>query len=262
MSAAHERRAPANADADADAASRARARAAIEVVGFDADDTLWHSEGYYQAAHAEFESMLRRYVDVADARVQDRLLAVQRENLRLFGYGAKGMTLSMIETAIAVTDGRIDAADVHRLVTIGKNVLEHPVELLPGVREAVASVAERHRIVLITKGDLIHQERKVERSGLADLFHRIEIVSDKTERAYARLLEQFDVPAGAFAMIGNSYKSDIAPVVALGGWGVHVPYPLLWALEHVEVDAQHPRVAVANSAAEIPAALARLAASG
>lgn len=231
---------------------------AIEMVGFDADDTLWHSEGYYQAAHAEFEAILRRYVDVADARVHDRLLAVQRENLRLFGYGAKGMTLSMIETAIALTNARIDAADVHRLVTIGKNVLEHPVELLPGVREAVEAVAQRHRIVLITKGDLIHQERKVERSSLADLFHRIEIVSDKTEAAYSRLLEQFEVPASAFAMVGNSYKSDIAPVVALGGRGVHVPYPLLWAMEHVEVDATHPRVVVASSAAEIPVALEQL----
>lgn len=228
------------------------------MVGFDADDTLWHSEGYYQGAHAQFEEILSRYVDVADARVHERLLAVQRENIRLFGYGAKGMTLSMIETAIALTDARIDAADVHRLVTIGKQVLEHPVELLPGVRDAVATVASRHRIVLITKGDLIHQERKVERSGLADLFHRIEIVSDKTEAAYARLLEQFDVPAGAFTMVGNSWKSDIAPVVALGGWGVHVPYPLLWALEHVEIDASHPRVATADGAAGIPAALESL----
>jgi putative hydrolase of the HAD superfamily len=234
-------------------------RSTIEMVGFDADDTLWHSEGYYQAAHAEFERILQRYVDVADARVHERLLAVQRENIRLFGYGAKGMTLSMIETAIALTDARIDAADVHRLVTIGKEVLEHPVELLPGVRDAVAAVASRHRIVLITKGDLIHQERKVERSGLADLFHRIEIVSDKTEAAYSRLLEQFEVTPGQFAMVGNSWKSDIAPVLALGGWGVHVPYPLLWALEHVEIDASHPRVAVASDAAGVPAALEGLA---
>jgi putative hydrolase of the HAD superfamily len=228
------------------------------MVGFDADDTLWHSEGYYQAAHAEFERILGRYVDVEDARVHERLLAVQRENIRLFGYGAKGMTLSMIESAIALTEARIDATDVHRLVTIGKEVLEHPVELLPGVREAVAAVASRHRIVLITKGDLIHQERKVERSGLADLFHRVEIVSDKTEAAYARLLEQFDVAATRFAMVGNSWKSDVAPVLALGGRAVHVPYPLLWALEHVEIDASHPRVASVPDASGIPAALEAL----
>ncbi|MCZ8132784.1 MAG: HAD family hydrolase [Steroidobacteraceae bacterium] len=231
----------------------------IELVGFDADDTLWHSERYYEAAHAEFEAIVGRYVDVADVRVHDRLLAVERENVKLFGYGVKGMTLSMVEAAIALTDARIAAEDVHRIVMLGKGVLEHPVELLPGVREAVEAVSANHRVVLITKGDLHHQERKVERSGLADLFHRIEIVSEKDERRYAALLEQFEVPAGAFAMVGNSYKSDVAPVLALGGWGVYVPYPLLWALERVEIDASHPRFAQVASLAQLPAALAGLA---
>lgn len=234
--------------------------ASIEVVGFDADDTLWHSERYYQDAHAEFERIVGGYVDVTDVRVHDRLLAVERENVRLFGYGVKGMTLSMIEAAIALTDSRISAADVHRLVDLGKAVLGHPVELLPGVREAVAAVAARHRVVLITKGDLVHQQRKVVQSGLADLFHRIEIVSEKDPAGYASLLEQFGVAAAAFAMVGNSYKSDIAPVLALGGWGVHVPYPLLWALERVEIDAGHPRLAVVDGAAAIPDAIASLGA--
>jgi putative hydrolase of the HAD superfamily len=234
---------------------------AIDVVGFDADDTLWHSERYYQDAHAEFERIVGGYVDVTDVRVHDRLLAVERENVRLFGYGVKGMTLSMIETAIALTDARISATDVHRLVQLGKGVLGHPVELLPGVREAVEAVAARHRVVLITKGDLVHQERKVASSGLADLFHRIEIVGEKDAAAYAALLRQFGVPAAAFAMVGNSYKSDIAPVLALGGWGVHVPYPLLWALERVEIDAAHPRLAVVDGAAAIPGAIARFASS-
>lgn len=188
----------------------------------------------------------------------DRLLAVECDNVRLFGYGVKGMTLSMIEAAIALTDARISAADVHRLVQLGKDVLGHPVELLPGVREAVEAVAARHRIVLITKGDLVHQERKVAQSGLADLFHRVEIVSEKDAASYASLLEQFGVAAASFAMVGNSYKSDVAPVLALGGWGIHVPYPLLWALEHVEVDAGHPRLAVADNALGVPAALERL----
>ena len=232
---------------------------AIEIVGFDADDTLWHSERYYQDAHAEFERIVGGYVDVSDVRVHERLLAVERENVRLFGYGVKGMALSMIEAAIALTDARISAADVHRLVQLGKSVLSHPVELLQGVRAAVEAVATRHRIVLITKGDLVHQERKVAQSGLADLFHRIEIVSEKDVGSYAALLEQFDVPRAAFAMVGNSYKSDIAPVLALGGWGVHVPYPLLWALERAEADAAHPRLAVVEDAAGIPAAIERLA---
>jgi putative hydrolase of the HAD superfamily len=231
----------------------------IELVGFDADDTLWHSERYYQDAHASFEAIVGGYVDVSDVRVHERLLAVERENVRLFGYGVKGMTLSMIEAAIALTDARISADDVHRLVQLGKGVLGHPVELLPGVREAVEAVASRHRVVLITKGDLVHQQRKVAQSGLADLFHRIEIVSEKDAASYASLLEQFNVPASAFAMVGNSYKSDVAPVLALGGWGVHVPYPLLWALEHAEVDAGHPRFVAVDDAAGIPGALERLA---
>lgn len=228
---------------------------ALQMVGFDADDTLWHSETYYQDAQAQFESLLARYIDVGDARIRERLLATERANLQLFGYGAKGMTLSMVETAIALTEARIGGADIHRITEIGKGVLQHPVELLPGVREAVAAVAARHRVVLVTKGDLFHQERKVAESGLADLFHRIEIVSEKDERTYARLLAEFGVAAAGFAMVGNSFKSDIAPVLALGGFGVHMPYPVLFGLEHVEIDASHPRLATVEAPAQIPAAI-------
>lgn len=234
-------------------------RRAIEVVGFDADDTLWHSEIYYRAAQAELEEVLARHLDVHDARVRERLLETERVNVRLFGYGAKGMTLSMIEAAIAMTGGRITGADVHRIVEIGKTVLQHPVELLPGVREAVEAVAARHRVVLITKGDLFHQERKVAESGLAHVFHRIEIVSEKDERSYARLLGEFGVPAQAFAMVGNSVKSDILPVLALGGYGVHVPYHVLWDLEAMDYEPGHPRMAVVEVARQIPEALERLA---
>ena len=230
----------------------------LEVVGFDADDTLWHSEIYYQQAQADLETIVGRYVDVQDAAVRARLLATERVNVGLFGYGAKGMTLSMIEAAVALTEGRIGGADIHRIVEIGKGVLQHPVELLPGVREAVEAVAARHRVVLITKGDLFHQERKVAESGLADLFQRIEVVSEKDERSYARLLAEFGVPAQAFAMVGNSVKSDVLPVLALGGFGVHVPYPVLWGLEVIEYDGSHPRMASVACAAEVPAALGRL----
>jgi putative hydrolase of the HAD superfamily len=231
------------------------------MVGFDADDTLWHSETYFQNAQAQFESLLARYIEIEDARVRDRLLATERANIQLFGYGAKGMTLSMIEAAIALTDARISGADIHRITEIGKGVLQHPVELLPGIRDAVEAVAARHRVVLITKGDLFHQERKVAESGLADLFHRIEIVSEKDEQTYARLLAEFEVAAEAFVMIGNSFKSDIAPVLALGGFGVHMPYHVLFGLEHTEIDASHPRVATVEGPAEIPGAIERLAAS-
>jgi putative hydrolase of the HAD superfamily len=231
----------------------------IELVGFDGDDTLWHSEGYYQAANAEFERVLGRYLDLADARVHERLLATERENLHLFGYGAKGMTLSMLETAISLTEERISAADLHRLLQLGKEILRHPVELLDGIREAVAEVAREARVVLITKGDLFHQEAKVAASGLGELFHRIEIVSEKDEDAYRRVLEEFSVDALRFMMVGNSLRSDIEPVLALGGWGLHMPYHVTWAHETSHgVDPGHPRLLRVDTPAQIPGALRAL----
>ena len=229
----------------------------LQLVGFDGDDTLWHSEGFYQHATAEFERIVGQWVDLGQAPWRSRFLAVQRQNLALFGYGAKAMTLSMIETAIDLTDGQIPARDIHAIVELGKRVLEHPVELLPGIRAAVEAVAERHRIVLITKGDLFHQERKVAQSGLDALFERIEIVSEKDSASYARVLRECGVPAAAFAMVGNSLRSDIEPVIALGGWGVHMPYHVTWEheLEH-GVDAAHPRVRTVEHARQIPDAIA------
>jgi putative hydrolase of the HAD superfamily len=228
----------------------------IALVGFDGDDTLWHSEGYYQHAGTEFERIVGEWVDVATAPVRRRLQAIERRNLALFGYGAKGMALSMVEAVIELTDGAIDAAAIHRIIALGKAVLDHPVELLPGIRAAVEAVAARHRIVLVTKGDLFHQERKVASSGLGDLFHRIEIVSEKDPRSYARVLGEFGIAADAFAMIGNSLRSDIEPVIALGGWGIHMPYHVTWEheLEH-GVESGHPRVLTIAGADEIPAAL-------
>jgi len=231
----------------------------IGLVGFDGDDTLWHSEGYYQAVHAEFVRVLDRYVNLADARLHERLLATERENLHLFGYGAKGMTLSMLETAITLTGERISAADLHHLLRLGKDILRHPVELLDGIREAVAEVARECPIVLITKGDLFHQEAKVAASGLGDLFHRIEIVSEKDEDAYRRVLAEFSVEPSQFLMVGNSLRSDIEPVLALGGWGLHMPYHVTWAHETSHgVDPGHPCLLRVDSPSEIPAALRAL----
>lgn len=234
----------------------------IAMIGFDADDTLWHSEGYYQAASAAFIDIVGRYVDLADRRVHEDMLTTERRNLALFGYGAKGMTLSMVETAIAVTDARISAADIHRLVELGKGVLQHPVELLPGIRAAVEAVARDFPLVLITKGDLFHQEKKVEQSGLSELFRRIEIVSEKDERTYRRLLEEFAIAPAQFLMVGNSLRSDIEPVVRLGGWGVHLPYHVTWGheLDH-GLAPGHVQVATVDSPAGIPTAIAALAAA-
>ncbi len=203
----------------------------LQLIGFDGDDTLWHSEGYYRAASEAFAAIMGRYVDLGDQHVHDSMLATEQRNLKLFGYGAKGMALSMVETAIAISDGRITATDIHRLVELGKTVLQHPVELLPGMREAVEAVAQRYEVVLITKGDLFHQEKKVAESGLADLFRRIEIVSEKNAATYRRVLGEFALQPAQFAMVGNSLRSDIEPVVRLGGWGVHLPYYVTWAHE-------------------------------
>ena len=201
----------------------------IGLVGFDADDTLWRSQDYFDAAQADFERIVATYVDLDD--VAHRLYAVEKRNLALFGYGVKGMVLSMVEAAVEITEERISAGDLHRIVGLGKDLLRHPVEVLDGVREAVEAIAADYPVVLITKGDLFHQEAKVRESGMAHLFRRIEIVSEKDAATYARLFEEFGIQANRFLMVGNSLRSDIAPVLELGGWGVHVPYHTTWAHE-------------------------------
>jgi putative hydrolase of the HAD superfamily len=231
----------------------------IALVGFDADDTLWKSEDYYRDAQAQFERMVGTYVDLAD--VGDRLYAVEKRNLALFGYGVKGMVLSMVEAAVEITDARVSAADLHRIVELGKSLLRHPVELLPGVRDAVEQIARDIPVVLITKGDLFHQEAKVRESGLSDLFRRIEIVSEKDASTYARLFAEFGVDAARFLMVGNSLRSDIAPVLELGGWGVHVPYHVTWAHEaEGEVREGGERMRSIASLDQLPAAMQELSA--
>lgn len=214
----------------------------IAMVGFDADDTLWRSQDYFDDAQAQYERILTAYVDLDD--VGKRLYEVEARNIAFFGYGAKGMALSMVEAAVEITGAQISAGDIGRIVELAKALLRHPVELLDGVREAVSTIAADYPVVLITKGDLFHQEAKVRDSGLADLFRRIEIVSEKDPATYARLLEEFGVPARRFLMVGNSLRSDVAPVLALGGWGVHVPYHRTWQHEvqsEVEVGSERMR---------------------
>jgi putative hydrolase of the HAD superfamily len=175
---------------------------AIRLVGFDADDTLWRSEDYYRDAQREFEAIIARYADLED--VHARLYAVEKRNLALFGYGAKGMTLSMLEAAIEITDARVSAVDLQRIVAIGKSLLQHPVALLPGIRDTLDTLAASHALVLITKGDLHHQRAKVEASGLADYFARVEVFCEKDRPSYARLLAAMGVAPDAFVMVGNS----------------------------------------------------------
>ncbi|MEG3789682.1 HAD family hydrolase [Lysobacter sp. CCNWLW3] len=234
--------------------------AGIRLVGFDADDTLWRSQDYFDEAQLEFERIVGAYVDLHDAGVHQHLYEVEKRNIALFGYGVKGMVLSMIEAAVEITGQRIGAADLHRIVGLGKDLLRHPVELLPGIPEAVRAIAGEYDVVLITKGDLFHQEAKVRQCGLADLFRRIEIVSEKDAATYARLFDEFGLAAGQFVMIGNSLRSDIAPVLALGGWGIHMPYHVTWAHENeAEVAADAPRLRRVDGAQALPDAVRELA---
>jgi len=202
------------------------------VIGFDADDTLWHNETIFENVHERYRALLAHYHDAAT--VDRTLFATEMRNLDLYGYGVKGFTLSAIETAIELTAGKISAPEFQRLIGLGRGMLAQPVELLDGVAETLPLIAARHRLVLITKGDLRDQERKLAKSGLAPHFHHIEIVSEKNNATYAAILARLEIAPENFLMVGNSLKSDILPVLALGGAGVHLPYHLLWAHEHVE----------------------------
>jgi putative hydrolase of the HAD superfamily len=216
--------------------------AALELVGFDGDDTLWESESAFAITHDRFRALLADHAEPAE--LDRRLLDAERANLEIYGYGVKSFVLSMIETAIEITDGAIEVADIQAILDAGKALLAHPVQLLPGAAEAVAAAAERWRVVLVTKGDLFHQESKVARSGLGDHFAGVEVVAEKDAATYARVLRRFGVASDRFLMVGNAPASDIEPVLGLGGWAVHVPHELTWALERHDDEAafeRHPR---------------------
>lgn len=205
----------------------------IEVVAFDGDDTLWHSESHFVDAHQRFCEMLAPYVEdpgLIDAQV----VATERNNLALYGYGSKAFTLSLIETAITLTDGRITSREISDILELGKRLLDHPIELLDGVVEVVDEVAATgRRLIVVTKGDLFHQEAKVAGSGLADRFARVEIVSEKDVATYRRVMAAAGVLPERFFMVGNSVKSDVLPVIELGGHAAHLPYTYTWEFEHV-----------------------------
>ncbi len=233
-------------------------RGGVDLVGFDADDTLWRSQEHFDAVEARTAEICQRHVDVDAAELGRRLYAVESRNLATLGYGAKAFTLSLVEHAVAVTDGAITAAEITELVALGKDLLERPVELLPDAAEVVARTAARHPTVLITKGDLVHQEAKLERSGLAERFTRVEIVSEKDTATYARILRELGVRPERFVMVGNSLRSDCAPVLALGGAAVHVPAASVWVHEDVEVPDRSERLLSVEGLAALPDALERL----
>ena len=197
----------------------------LTIVAFDADDTLWHNERFFQLTQAHFAALLADHAD--RDHLMERLLAAEKRNIRHYGYGIKGFVLSMIETAIEVTEDRVPARVIRELIEAGQEMLSHPIELLPHARETVETIAGTHRIVLITKGDLIDQERKLAQSGLGELFDAVEIVSEKTPDTYSEVFRRMgQSPAGAM-MVGNSMRSDVVAPIQAGCWGVHVPHGLV-----------------------------------
>ncbi|MBL9059398.1 MAG: HAD family hydrolase [Mangrovicoccus sp.] len=211
----------------------------ISLIGFDADDTLWHNEQFFRLTEERFAALLADHAD--PDHLMDRLLAAERRNLGHYGFGIKGFMLSMIETAIEVTEDCVPARVIREIIEAGQEMLAHPIELLPHARDAVQTAADSHRVILVTKGDLLDQERKLAQSGLGDLFAGVEIVSDKTPEVYARIFARHGDGADSAMMVGNSLKSDVRPAIDAGGWGVYVPHGLTWALEAAEPPTAHPR---------------------
>ncbi|MEM8730877.1 MAG: HAD family hydrolase [Pseudomonadota bacterium] len=222
----------------------------VTTIGFDADDTLWHNERFFRLTQDRFAELLANYAD--PAHLHERLLKAERRNLGHYGFGIKGFVLSMIETAIEVTEAKVPASVISELMAEGRDMLDHPIELLPHARTAVEAAADTHRIVLITKGDLLHQERKLAQSGLGELFDGVEIVSDKTPAVYHRVFERHGDGADRALMVGNSIRSDVIPPIEAGGWGVYVPHGLVWAVEHAPVPDTAPRFREIADLGELP----------
>lgn len=231
----------------------------LTTIGFDADDTLWQNETFFRLTQERFRQRLADHAD--PHHLAERLEAAERRNLAYYGFGVKGFTLSMIETAVDVTNGRVPGSVIADLIALGRELLEHPMELLPHARATVAALAGDFRLVLITKGDLLHQERKLAQSGLGDLFQGVEIVSDKTEATYTTAFARHGTGADQAMMVGNSVKSDVIPALQAGSWGVHVPHEHEWAYEAALAPTDHRRFHAIANLGELPALVGRLLAA-
>ena len=212
---------------------------AIDIVAFDADDTLWHNERFFQLTQTRFAELLSEYTD--PDHLSERLLNAERRNLGRYGYGIKGFVLSMIETALEVTEDTVPGPVVRELIEAGHEMLAHPIELLPHAEATLAALSGRYTLALITKGDLLDQERKVAQSGLGAVFDVVEIVAEKTPETYARIFRRVGAEPSRSVMVGNSLKSDVIPALEIGGAGVHVPHALTWALEQEDAPVNHPK---------------------
>jgi putative hydrolase of the HAD superfamily len=221
----------------------------ITTVGLDADDTLWHNETIFRLTQARFLDLLGEH---DNALIETRLAEIEGRNLRLYGYGIKGFTLSMIETAMELCEGDPPPGVVREILAAGREMIAHPVETLPGVDEALHSLTEQYRLVLVTKGDLLDQERKLAASGLGDLFAAVEIVSEKDRSTYDRVFARHGTGANEAVMAGNSVKSDVLPAIAAGAFAVHIPYAVTWAHEVAEPPVDHPRFGLLHSITDLP----------
>jgi putative hydrolase of the HAD superfamily len=233
----------------------------IELVALDADDTLWHNEPLYTGTRERFRELLARYEP--SGVLDDRLYEVELRNLRHFGYGVKGFVLSLIESAIEMTDGRLETVDVSRIIEWGREMLVSPVELLEGVRDVAEQLAAMYPLILVTKGDLLHQETKLAGSGLGHLFQGLEVVSEKDERIYRNLIARHGVPPNRFVMVGNSLRSDILPALDAGAHAVYIPYAISWVHERISPEAMSAMMTNARchqiaQFRELPALLQRL----
>jgi putative hydrolase of the HAD superfamily len=222
----------------------------ITTIGFDADDTLWQNEQFFRVTQDRFAELLADFADGPDLAA--KLLEAERRNLGHYGFGVKGFVLSMIETALDVTDQKVPGAVIRELIDAGQDLLRHPIELLPDVRTTIETLAPDYRVLLITKGDLLDQERKLAQSGLGDLFDGVEIVSHKTEAIYREIFARAgDGPESAM-MVGNSMRSDVVPAIEAGGWGVFVPHDLTWEIEHHEPPEGHAKYRRLERLGELP----------
>ena len=225
----------------------------IKVIAFDADDTLWQNEQYFREAEARFCDLMQDFLPAHS--VHRELFATEIKNLELYGYGIKSFMISMMETAISISGGTIDVSIIDKIIKLGNELLQKPVHVIDGVEETLKDLSGRYKLVVATKGDLLDQERKLEKSGLSSYFHHVEIVSEKRESDYAKLIRHLDILPQEFLMIGNSIKSDILPVLQLGAYAFHVPYYITWEHEKVDIHIENDKFKELESVKEVTSLL-------
>lgn len=221
----------------------------VKVIAFDADDTLWVNETYFRKAEHKFAKLLSAYE--TENKIDQELFKMEMKNLSIYGYGIKGFVLSMVESAIELSNGKISNKVLSEILEIGKEMISMPVELLDGIEEVLEVLSKKYRLLVLTKGDLLDQERKLEKSGLTKYFHHVEVMSDKKEKNYSDLLEHLEIDVNEFLMIGNSLRSDVLPIINIGGKAIHVPFHTTWQHEEVSPNEESDEYDVVKSITEV-----------